>query len=130
LTSMNCIEDIVAWQKARILTREIYRITRRDLFRRDMVLKDQIQKAAVSIVSNIGEGFERNGNKEFLQFLSIAKGSAGELKSQLYVALDQGYISPDEFKPIYSLACETSRVISGLMRYLNRTSLKGSKYKE
>ncbi len=82
-------EDIESWKKARRLTKEIYDATSAGKFVRDFGLKDQIRRAAVSILSNIAEGFERGGDKEFLQFLAVAKGSCGELRAQLYVALDQ-----------------------------------------
>ena len=82
-------EDIQSWQKARTLTKEIYGVTLTGAFAKDFGLRDQIRRAAVSILSNIAEGFERGGDKEFLQFMAIAKGSAGELRAQLYVALDQ-----------------------------------------
>src|SRR5205085_6049224 len=98
--SMNKIEkfeDIVAWQKARVLTKEIYASTKVGLFAKDYGLRDQIQRASVSTMSNIAEGFERGGDKEFIQFLSNSKGSCGEVKSQLSVALDQSYISAVSF---------------------------------
>lgn len=90
-------EKIKAWQKARELTREIYAISNHSLFSKDFGLCNQIRKASVSIISNIAEGFERDGTGEFVQFLAMAKGSTGEVKSQLYVALDQGYISKETF---------------------------------
>jgi four helix bundle protein len=90
-------EDIEAWRVARCLTKEIYTITSRGEFSKDFGLREQIRRASVSIMSNIAEGFERDGNKEFKQFLSTAKGSAGEVKSQLYIALDVGFISDEEF---------------------------------
>ena len=91
-------EDIEAWQKSRELTNAIYRITKEREFSTDFGLKDQIRRAAVSIMSNIAEGFERSGTGEFAQFLSTAKGSAGEVRSQLYVAFDEGYIDTDKFE--------------------------------
>src|ERR1700687_534406 len=91
-------EDITAWQKARELTREIYTVTSQGTFSKDFGLKDQIRRASVSIMSNIAEGFERSGTGEFIQFLATAKGSSGEVRSQLYVALDQGYITDAAFK--------------------------------
>ena len=85
-------EDLVAWQKVRELTKQIYQLIRKEEFSRDFGLRDQIQRAAVSIMSNLAEGFERGGRAEFHQFVVIAKGSCAELRSQLYVALDAGYI--------------------------------------
>ena len=84
-------EDIESWKRARILTKQIYEITSMGKFGRDFGLEDQIRRAAVSVLSNIAEGFERGGDQEFLQFLAVAKGSCGELRAQLYVALDQEY---------------------------------------
>ena len=85
-------EDMVSWQKARQLTRLIYRVTKTGQFAKDFGLRDQIRRAAVSILSNIAEGFERGGDKEFRQFLSQAKGSCAEVRAQLYIALDEGYV--------------------------------------
>ena len=107
-------EDFIAWQKARKLTREIYRATNLPRFSRDFGLKDQIRRSSVSIMSNIAEGFERGRPSEFHQFLSIAKGSCAELRSQLYVALDADYISEDHFHQIMSAATETGQIIGGL----------------
>jgi four helix bundle protein len=129
MASFNNFEDIEAWQKARVLTRKIYSAANQSSFSRDFGLRDQIRRAAVSIMSNIAEGFERGGTKEFVQFLSIAKGSAGEVRSQLYVALEQGYIDDGAFENLFNLATETSRMIAGLMNYLKKSKIKGSKYK-
>ena len=107
-------EDLIAWQKARVLTKEIYQITRRGEFARDFGLSGQIQKAAVSIMSNIAEGFERGGRGEFHQFLSIAKGSAAEVRSQLYVALDIGYLDKHDFQIIMKKAEEVGKIVGGL----------------
>jgi four helix bundle protein len=107
-------EDFIAWQKARKLTRDIYRITNLPKFSRDFGLKDQIRRAAVSIMSNIAEGFERGRASEFHQFLSIAKGSCAELRSQLYVALDAEYLNDDQFRALMYDANETGQVIGGL----------------
>lgn len=98
MAKINSFEEIHAWQKARELTREIYKISNDGSFGKDYGLRDQIRRASVSIVSNIAEGFERNGSKEFKQFLSISKGSAGEVRAQLYIALDLEYITKEEFE--------------------------------
>jgi four helix bundle protein len=98
-------------------------------FSRDFGLCDQVRRAAVSIMSNIAEGFERDGDKEFAQFLSIAKSSAGELRWQMFVALDQDYISQSEFESVKEKAMASSRMISGLIRYLKQSDLKGKKYR-
>jgi len=121
-------EDIDAWQRARALVKEIYALTDQGDFARDFSLKDQIRHASVSIMSNISEGFERDGTKEFIQFLSIAKGSVGEVKSQLYVALDRGYVTRNEFNMLSELTGETARLIAGLMSYLKQSDIKGAKY--
>jgi len=107
-------EDLIAWQKARKLTREIYEITRQVPFARDFGLSGQIQRAAVSIMSNIAEGFERGGRAEFHQFLSTAKASCAEVRSQLYVALDIGYLDQIKFDQILARAEEVGRIIGGL----------------
>jgi four helix bundle protein len=107
-------EDLIAWQKARLLTAEIYRVTSQGHFARDFGFRDQICRAAVSVMSNIAEGFERNRAVEFHQFLSIAKASCGELRSQLYVALDAGYLKQDVFDAMRSQAEEVSRIAGGL----------------
>jgi four helix bundle protein len=98
-------------------------------FTRDFGLKDQIRRASISILSNIAEGFERGGDKEFLQFLAMAKGSCGEVRAQLYIAVDQGYLSQDLFENLSNNAAEIGRLISGLMKYLSNSELKGSKYR-
>ena len=106
-------EDLIAWQKARILTKEIYEITRTGEFAKDFGLSGQIQKASVSIMSNIAEGFERGGRGEFHQFLSIAKGSSAEVRSQLYIALDVGYLKEPDFQKLMKKAEEVGRIIGG-----------------
>jgi len=107
-------EDLIAWQKARELTKSIYVITKQGDFSRDFGLRDQIRRSAVSVMSNIAEGFERGGRSEFHQFLVIAKGSCAELRSQLYVALDVDYINSKTFEDLVELAKQTSRLIGGL----------------
>ena len=113
-TRIEKFEDFIAWQKARSLTREIYKITNLPAFSRDFGLKDQIRRAAVSIMSNIAEGFERGRPSEFHQFLSIAKGSCAELRSQLYIALDVEYIPQTRFRELMSIAEEVGQVVGGL----------------
>lgn len=111
-------EDIQAWQKARELVKSVYRITSRGGFAKDYSLKDQIRRASVSIISNIAEGFARQTNKEFSQFLHIALGSVAEGQSQLYVAQDLNYISKEEFGRIYELSSEVARLVTGFIKYL------------
>ena len=129
MTKFERFEDIEAWNRARELVSDIYRISSTGKFSRDFSLRDQMRSACVSILSNIAEGFERGGNREFLQFLAVAKGSAGELRAQMYVALDQQYVAPEEFNGIAEKITEVSRMLSGLMKYLQSSELQGTKYK-
>jgi four helix bundle protein len=122
-------EDLEAWKLARALTALVYTCSGVGKFGHDFALRDQIRRAAISIVSNIAEGFERDGDKEFIQFLSMAKGSCGEVRAQLYLALDQKYISEAEFQDLTTKAIQLSRMISGLIRYLRQSQLSGKKYK-
>jgi four helix bundle protein len=113
-------EDLIAWQKARKLTSEIYKVTSREKFARDFGLKDQIRRAAVSCMSNLAEGFERGGMVEFHRFLVIAKGSCAELRAQLYVAMDIGYIDAVLFGSLITQAAEVGRIIGGLRASVGR----------
>jgi four helix bundle protein len=113
-------EDLITWQKARELTKQIYAITSEGLFSRDFGLRDQIRRASVSVMSNLAEGFERGGRGEFHQFVVIAKGSCAEVRSQLYVVLDIGYITQEKFDQINSLALEVSRIIGGLLASIQK----------
>lgn len=123
-------EDIEAWKRARELTKKIYELTDAGPIARDFSLKDQIRKSAVSIMANIAEGFEREGDKEFRQFLAITKGSVGELKAQLYMVLNSGMMTAEEFSGLMSLANETSRLLAGFMKYLKQSPHQGSKFKK
>src|SRR5690606_33918083 len=107
-------EDLIAWQKARVLTRAIYQVTQTGKFAKDFGLAGQIQRAAVSIMSNLAEGFERGNRGEFHQFLVVAKASCAEVRSQLYIAYDIGYLTQDEFDNLMLQAKEVTRIISGL----------------
>jgi len=122
-------EDIDSWKAAREATKLVYSVSSLGMFAKDFALCNQIRRAAVSILSNIAEGFERDGNKEFLQFLAIAKGSCGEVRAQLYVALDQKYIDEKQFAEISNKLAETSHLISGFMKYLQQSELRGNKFK-
>ena len=121
-------EDIEAWKKARELIRSVYQITATGEFGRDFGLRDQIRRAAVSVLPNIAEGFERDGNREFLQFLSLANGSCGEVRAQLYVALDQAYINDSQFQELFDQAMQVSRLIAGLIKYLQQSEMRGHRY--
>jgi four helix bundle protein len=113
-------EDLVAWQKARTLTRDLYMLTRRGTFARDCGLAGQIQRASVSIMSNIAEGFERGNRGEFHQFLGFARSSCAEVRSDLYVAADVGHINEAEFDAHMARAEEVARIVSGLRTSVGR----------
>jgi four helix bundle protein len=113
-------EGLIAWQKARELTRNIYQVTAEGEFARDFGLKDQIRRAAVSIMSNIAEGYDRGGRAEFHQFLVIAKGSCAEVRSQLYVAHDIQYLDPSRFERLKHDTQELSRIITGLKKSIQK----------
>jgi len=119
MVKIESFEDIKAWQEARDLAKMVYEVLKPD---NDLVIgqgfREQLESAAVSIMSNIAEGFSRRSRKEFIQFLSAAKGSAAEVQSKLYVALDQGYITKEKFKEIYSKSDEVSVLITGFIQYL------------
>ena len=122
--------EIVAWQKGRELVNEVYRLTRAGTFSKDWGLKDdQIQRAAVSICSNIAEGFERSGNKEFSNFLWIAKGSTGEVASQLYHAKDNGYIDDETFNDLQERLKLISAMLYNLIVSIKSSTHKGQRYK-
>ena len=118
-------EELIAWQKARLLTAAIYRVTGQGAFARDFGLRDQIRRAAVSKRSNIAEGFERAKATEFHQFLCVAKASCAEVRSQLYVALDAAHITSEQFDELLALATETARVIGGLRSAIDRNRGSG-----
>lgn len=118
MTRIERFEDIRAWQKARELVKSIYQITGKEDFARDYSLKDQIRRASISVMSNIAEGFSTQTDRGFIQFLHVAKGSASEVQSQLYLACDLEYISQATLKELYELSEETIRLVSGFVRYL------------
>jgi len=120
-------EELEIWKQSRELCRDIYRITNYELFSKDFRFRDQIRASSGSIMDNIAEGFERNGNKEFIQFLYISKGSSGETRSQLYRALDNNYILQEEFNTIYNKVFQLSKSISGFIQYLKNSHLTGHK---
>lgn len=128
MSKANSFENLYCWQKARELVRLIYRLTKKKSFS-DFSLKDQIRRAAVSILSNIAEGFERGTKEEFLYFLYIAKASCGEVRAQLYVALDQGFINKNEFSKAFNLAKQTSAIIYRFIESVKVSKYKGLKWK-
>jgi four helix bundle protein len=123
-------EDIEAWQLARTLTRDIYQVTNVGTFQRDFGLRDQLRRASVSVMANIAEGFERGGDREFRQFLAIAKGSIGEVRSHLYVAFDAGHISQQQLDRMHALSTDVTNLLGGLMRYLKDSQFKGTKHRQ
>jgi four helix bundle protein len=114
-------EDLETWQVARELTNVIYGLTKQDVIRRDFGFVDQIRRASVSIMNNIAEGFERGSNKDFAKFMFIARGSAGEVRSMLYVAKDQGYINAEQFADAHQLAVRSSQLCWGTIKHLQKT---------
>jgi four helix bundle protein len=121
-------EDLEIWQLARELCKIVFKATENEPFKRDFKLKNQILGSSGSVMDNIAEGFERGGNNEFFQFLSIAKGSCGETRSQLYRAFDFGYIDQQVFDEILNQAEKVSSKISSMMNYLKKSDFKGPKY--
>ena len=111
-------EDIEAWKSTRELTRMVYGLTEQGQFAKDFGLKNQIQRASVSVMSNIAEGFESQTQAQFIRYLGIAKASAGEVRSQLYVALDQSYINPEQFKQAFDIADKVLRQLVRFIAYL------------
>src|SRR5437660_936825 len=130
MATIRHFEEITAWQKARELGRAVYEASRKGAFARDFALRNQIRRAAISIMYNIAEGFERSGTSEFSHFLSVAKGSAGELEAQLFIGLDQGYLTEKEFAALRGLVREVGSLVGGFMRYLREAPIRGTKFKK
>jgi four helix bundle protein len=122
-------EDLSIWNKARDLYGLIFSITSIDPFAKDFRFKDQIRAASASVMDNIAEGFEREGNKEFIQFLYIAKGSCGETRSQVYRAFDNNYISEGQFYVLLEKTRNLSVEIASFIKYLKNSGKSGNKYK-
>lgn len=114
-------EDIESWKEGRLLAQLVYKVARKGKFKSDFALRDQICRAVVSITSNIAEGFESQSNTEFIRFLIYARRSSSEVKSQLYIALDNEYITQKEFDEIYEKATLTAKLINGFITYLRTT---------
>lgn len=130
MATIRQFEDLICWQKARELTRQVYAETFKSLkFKNDFGFRDQIQRAAVSVMSNIAEGFERGTRAELLNYLFIAKGSCGEVRAQLYVALDAGYLNIETFKYLNGLATECSRLIYSFVLKVKQADVAGLQYK-
>jgi len=122
-------EDTVSWQKARVLNNAIHQQSKAGALARDTDLRAQFRRAATCIMANIAERFERGGGRESLQFLAIAKGSCGEVRALLSIALDQGYILEPDFQALRLMTIDISRLLSGFMAYLGASPLRGHKYK-
>jgi len=120
-------EDLDIWKQSREFCKDIYRITNYELFRKEFRFREQMRASSGSIMDNIAEGFERNGNKEFMYFLYISKGSCGETRSQLHRSLDNSYISNEEFDVIYNKALQLSKSISNFIQYLKDSNITGHK---
>jgi four helix bundle protein len=130
MATIKRFEDLEIWQLARKFSLDIFKITNIEPFSRDFKFRDQIRSAAGSAMDNIAEGFERSSRLEFINFLSISKGSAGEIKSQLYRVLDQEYISQPIFDEIYANYDRLAAGIGGFITYLNNSEIKGQKFKD
>ena len=128
MATITRFEDIEAWQLGRELKRSVYQCSKFGEFARDFALKDQIRRAAISVTANIAEGFEREGNREFIQFLSTSKGSCGEVQDHLYTALDESYVTQKQFDDLYGKAAEVGRKIGAFMKYLQQSELRGRKF--
>ncbi len=122
-------EDIEAWKLSREICKDVHEITSSGMLSKDFELRGQMRRSSGSMMDNIAEGFERDGAREFIQFLSIAKGSSGELKSQLYRAVDSKYIGEDKFSTIFSKADNYGKMVGKLMNYLNTAGIKGAKFR-
>jgi four helix bundle protein len=130
MATYNCFKDLPIWQEARKISLEIYSITYELPFSKDFALTGQIRRAVGSIMDNIAEGYERDSRLEFINFLSIAKGSAGEVRSQLHRAFDLKYTTEEHYEILINKLKDLSAQIANFIRYLNKTSIKGAKFKE
>jgi len=130
MTTIKTFEDLEIWQLARKLSNQVYRIISYDAFAKDFGLKNQINSSSGSVMDNIAEGFERDGTKEFIQFLSIAKASCGECRSQLYRAYDRSYISQEELDSLSAETKDLGRKIGNLITYLKKSGYRGKKYEQ
>lgn len=130
MATIERFEDLEVWKKARMLSKNIYAFTFKGPLSKDFELRGQIRSSSGSVMDNIAEGFERGGKAEFINFLIIAKGSCGEVRSQLYRLIDNEYISNKDFEDFYQLSVEISKMLNGLIQYLKKSDIKGFRYKE
>ena len=128
MATIKRFEEIISWKEARELNRILRKLIKEKKFEKNFGLISQIERSAGSIMDNIAEGFERGGNKEFIQFLYISKGSCGELRSQMYRAVDDGYISNEQFDLVSTYCLKISNLIFKLIEYLKSSELKGQKF--
>jgi four helix bundle protein len=129
MATIKNFEDLQVWQKARLLCQQVFKIVQEDKFSKDYKLKDQINGSSGSIMDNIAEGFGRQGNNEFIQFLTIANGSCMEVKSQLYRAFDRNYIDETKFTELKNYTEEISKMTYTFIAYLGKSDFKGLKFK-
>lgn len=130
MATVNRFEDLLVWQKARILSKIIYKVPSSTELSKDFRMRDQMRGSVGSIMDNIAEGFDRGSRLEFLNALSIAKGETGELKSQLYRSLDVGYLSNEAFEKLYCDVDEVAKMLASFIAYLNKTEIRGVKFKD
>ena len=130
MATINSFEDLEVWKKARVLAKDIYVLITNGSLATDYRLRDQMNGSSGSIMDNIAEGFERDGKAEFITFLGYAKGSAGELRSQLCRSLDRKHITQEQFDDLYSRTLEVGKMTKGFMDYLRKTEFKGTKFKD
>lgn len=128
MTTVNEFEELEIWKKARMVQKEVFKLTKVPAFSRDYRLVTQINDATDSVMGNVSEGLERDGHKELMQFLSFAKGSAGEVRSHLWAAYDREYVEQKKFEELHAMCKEVGKMIAGFMRYLRSSEKRGKKF--